>query len=185
MTMEPHDFWQEILPPDASASLSGDADYTATLADGRRLRLPIRPLPDGRHGLASLIINQASFAVLDALATDLAAHLADFEPDVVVGLPTLGLTLAAEVARKLGHTRYVPLGTSRNFWYAEALSVPLSSVTTPDQVKRLYTAKNQPEGSKPFGNQLLLHDGELPKLGRRTENLVKFASAYPFRVRTH
>ncbi|WP_211253669.1 phosphoribosyltransferase [Haematobacter massiliensis] len=136
--MEPHDFWQEILPPDASASLPGDTYYTATLADGRRLRLPIRPLPDGRHGLASLIINQASFAVLDALATDLAAHLADFEPDVVVGLPTLGLTLAAEVARKLGHTRYVPLGTSRKFWYAEALSVPLSSVTTPDQVKRLY-----------------------------------------------
>lgn len=76
--------------------------------------------------------------MLDALAGALADRIAAFRPYVVAGLPTLGLTLAAEVARKLGHTRYVPLGTSRKFWYDEALSVPLSSITTPDQVKRLY-----------------------------------------------
>ena len=64
--------------------------------------------------------------------------LAPFEPDVVAGLPTLGLTLASAVARKLGHSRYVPLGTSRKFWYVDDLSVPLSSITTPDQKKRLY-----------------------------------------------
>ncbi len=56
----------------------------------------------------------------------------------MVGLPTLGLTLAAAVAQKLGHPRFVPLGTSRKFWYREELSVPLSSITTPDQSKRLY-----------------------------------------------
>lgn len=100
--------------------------------------LPIRPLADGRHALASLIVNQASFSVLDALAEDLAEKLAAFRPDVVAGLPTLGLTLAAEVARKLGHSRYVPLGTSRKFWYQEELSVPISSITTPGQEKRLY-----------------------------------------------
>jgi adenine/guanine phosphoribosyltransferase-like PRPP-binding protein len=61
-----------------------------------------------------------------------------FEPDVVVGLPTLGLTLASEVAKKLGHSRYVPLGTSKKFWYDETLSVSLSSITTPEQMKRLY-----------------------------------------------
>ncbi len=55
-----------------------------------------------------------------------------------MGLPTLGLTLAAAVAQKLGHARYVPLGTSRKFWYEDALSVPLSSITTPEQAKRLY-----------------------------------------------
>ena len=52
--------------------------------------------------------------------------------------PTLGLTLAAAVARDLGFARYVPLGTSRKFWYEEELSVPLSSITTPEQQKRLY-----------------------------------------------
>ena len=46
-------------------------------------------------------------------------------------------TFAAAVARHLGHSRYVPLGTSRKFWYLEELSVPMSSITT-KQEKRLY-----------------------------------------------
>ena len=46
-------------------------------------------------------------------AEDLAARLRPFSPEVVVGLPTLGLTLAAAVAERLGHARYVPCGTSR------------------------------------------------------------------------
>jgi hypothetical protein len=45
--------------------------------------LPIRKLADGRHGLASLIINQASFAVQHSLATDLPQRIEGFEPDVV------------------------------------------------------------------------------------------------------
>lgn len=138
-TFAPHEFWQVLYPP-RSFDPDGNHEtfYPATLTGGRQICLPIRPLSDGKHALASLIVNQASFAVVEALADDLAEKLIPFAPDVVVGLPTLGLTLAAEVARKLGHGRYVPLGTSRKFWYDEALSVPLSSVTTPDQVKRLY-----------------------------------------------
>jgi len=122
------------LPPDAAT----DGGYPARFDDGRILMLPVRPLPDSRHALASLVINQASFAVVDALASALARKLAAFSPEVIVGLPTLGLTLAAAVAQRLGHSRYVPLGTSAKFWYREELSVPLSSVTTPDQRKRLF-----------------------------------------------
>ncbi|ODS54643.1 MAG: phosphoribosyltransferase [Agrobacterium sp. SCN 61-19] len=137
--MQPHDFWQETYPPASFDPKGGHSNfYPATLADGRQIRLPIRPLSDGRHALASLIVNQASFTVLDALADDLAGQLALLEPDVVVGLPTLGLTLASAVAQKLGHRRYVPLGTSKKFWYFDELSVPLKSITTPDQEKRLY-----------------------------------------------
>ncbi|MBO3760485.1 phosphoribosyltransferase [Ciceribacter sp. L1K22] len=137
--MQPHDFWQDILPPKSFDPARGHADfYPATFADGRQICLPIRPLSDGRHALASLIVNQASFAVVDALAEDLAGRLSPLRPEIVVGLPTLGLTLASAVAQKLGHRRYVPLGTSRKFWYSDALSVPLSSITTPDQQKRLY-----------------------------------------------
>ena len=128
------DFWQEILAPDASV----EGGYPARLDDGRILLLPIRPLPDGKRALASLIINQASFAVVDALATDLAEKLGVFAPEIIVGLPTLGLTLASVVAQKLGHARYIPLGTSAKFWYSAELSVPLSSITTPDQQKRLF-----------------------------------------------
>ncbi|MDX0652137.1 phosphoribosyltransferase [Sinorhizobium medicae] len=137
--MEPHEFWQELFPP---ATFSGHGrfrtSFPANLADGRQILLPIRPLSDGKHALASLIVNQASFEVQDALAEELAARLSAFEPEIVAGLPTLGLTLAVAVARKLGHKRYVPLGTSRKFWYVEDLSVPLSSITTPGQKKRLY-----------------------------------------------
>jgi adenine/guanine phosphoribosyltransferase-like PRPP-binding protein len=132
--MNPESFWQEILPPDAPAV----GGYPARFEDGRILLLPIRPLPDGKRALASLIVNQASFAVVDALAASLARHLAAFAPDLVVGLPTLGLTLASAVAQKLGHSRYVPLGNSAKFWYSTGLSVPISSVTTPDQQKRLF-----------------------------------------------
>ncbi len=136
--MQPHDFWQTIHPVEAQVEAGPFAEaYPARFADGRHLLLPIRPLADGRHGLASLIVNQASFAVLSALADDLAARLRPFSPDVVVGLPTLGLTLAAAVAARLGHSRYVPCGTSRKFWYVEELSVPMSSVTT-HHLKRLY-----------------------------------------------
>lgn len=137
--MQPHDFWQKVHPAGDIAVTNGfEGAFPATLSDGRQLLLPIRPLSDGVHALASLIVNQASFAVVDALAEDLAARLRPFSPEVVVGLPTLGLTLAAEVARKLGHERYVPLGTSRKFWYEDRLSIPMSSITTPEQAKRLY-----------------------------------------------
>ncbi len=133
--MADEDFWQAILPPGTPAPPGAHA---ATLPDGRVLMLPVRKLKNGQGTLASLIINQASFAVVEALASALAERLATYQPDIVAGLPTLGLTLAAAVAQKLGHPRYVPLGTSEKFWYRPELSVPISSVTTPDQEKRLF-----------------------------------------------
>jgi adenine/guanine phosphoribosyltransferase-like PRPP-binding protein len=139
--MQPHDFWQEIHPPGTFERLPVEGHrgfFPAEFEDGRQLRLPIRELADGEHALASLIINQAGFVVEEALCASLAEKLRHFEPEVVVGLPTLGLTLASGTAKKLGHGRYVPLGTSRKFWYREDLSVPMTSITSPEQVKRLY-----------------------------------------------
>ena len=56
-----------------------------TKIGGEKLMLPIRPQPDGVHGLASFIVNQASFAVQNKLADLLATQLAAFRPAVVVG----------------------------------------------------------------------------------------------------
>lgn len=136
--MQFHEFWQSISPRSEN-SLGGPFSgyYPAPLDGDTELRLPIRVLPDGDHALCSLIINQASFPVVDMLAERLKRQLERFEPDLIVGLPTLGLTLADAVARKLGHPRYIACGTSRKFWYEDRLSVPLASVTTPDE-KRLY-----------------------------------------------
>ncbi|MCO5160423.1 MAG: phosphoribosyltransferase [Mesorhizobium sp.] len=141
MSYESHAYWQEIR---AAGGFSGEVAgglshlFAASLPDGREIALPIRVLPSGDRAVASLIVNQASFAVEDALAEAMAHAALDFAPDVVVGVPTLGLPLAANVARRLGHPRMVALGTSRKFWYDESLSEPLRSITSPGDGKRIY-----------------------------------------------
>jgi adenine/guanine phosphoribosyltransferase-like PRPP-binding protein len=142
LTIEPHSFWQQIVPPGTHDSNPAEGfrdGYPAELGDGQQLLLPIRVLPgDGTRAVASLIINQASFAVEDVLAEQLARLLAPFGPQVVIGVPTLGLPLANNVARRLGHSRMVALGTSRKFWYEEALSEPISSITSPGAGKTMF-----------------------------------------------
>lgn len=96
-----------------------------------------------RQAVASLLVNQASLTVVDELGRLLAQALAPLAPEVLVGLPTLGLTLAAATARALGHARYVPLGTSRKFWYDEALGADVTSITSPDRAKRIYLDPHQ------------------------------------------
>lgn len=134
--MRGHEFWQGFS--DRAPPAPWTSAYPAWLRDGRILMLPIRPLAGTRNAIASLILNQASFAVEAALAGLLADRLSGHAPEVVVGLPTLGLSLARAVAERLGHARYVPLGTSRKFWYNDDLSVPISSITTVDAARRLY-----------------------------------------------
>lgn len=142
MTPAPHEFWQELHPAGTFADTPGTIHhgfYPARLPDGRQLCLPIRVLPGARdRAVASLIVNQASFAVEDALADAMAAIWRDAGAQVVVGVPTLGLPLANALARRLGHARMVPLGTSRKFWYEDRLSEPLKSITTPGGGKDIY-----------------------------------------------
>jgi adenine/guanine phosphoribosyltransferase-like PRPP-binding protein len=130
-------FWQEFCHVPAPGPPYGDR-FSVELAPGQFLTLPIRPLPDGQTAVASLIANQASFTVIDALTVRMVRLAAPLRPEVVVGLPTLGLAFAPGVARGLGHANFVPLGYSRKFWYQEAMSVPIRSITTPGDGKRLY-----------------------------------------------
>jgi adenine/guanine phosphoribosyltransferase-like PRPP-binding protein len=142
LPLEPHQYWQEMVlagAGEATLAAGYSESYPARLKDGRHLLLPIRVLPgDGTRAVASLIINQASFAVEEALAEALAGELRPFAPEIIMGVPTLGLSPAANVARQLGHKRMVPLGTSRKFWYREELSEPISSITSPGQTKSVF-----------------------------------------------
>jgi adenine/guanine phosphoribosyltransferase-like PRPP-binding protein len=138
-------YWQRLIPageaPQAGAPWRHG--YPARLPDSRVLMLPIRQLAsEPAHAVASLIVNQASLEVVDTLAAMLADRLSAFAAEHVIGLPTLGLALAPGVTRALGHARYVPLGYSRKFWYEEALSVPVVSITTPVPGKRVYLDPN-------------------------------------------
>ncbi|MEM7445191.1 MAG: phosphoribosyltransferase [Pseudomonadota bacterium] len=137
--IDPLDYWQDLLPPGGAVGPISENTFIARLPNGQGLLLPIRRPPSRPdNGLASLIINQASLAVEKTLCSALADRLADERPDIIVAVPTLGLIAGRGVAGALGHPRYAPLGTSRKFWYDEALSVPLRSITSPDQAKRLY-----------------------------------------------
>ncbi len=146
-------FWQQLLTPEALAAQSEFSrmaphryGYPVQLPDGRYLVLPIRKVA-GAEGLAvaSLISNQASFEVVRVLATAMVQLARQLPCDVVVGLPTLGLVYAPLVAEGLGFSRYVPMGYSRKYWYDDALSVAVQSLTTPTQPKRLFLDPNQLE----------------------------------------
>ena len=133
-------YWQDLTPEVPArfpATPPYRFGYPATLPCGRVLVLPLRELPDGDRAVASLIANQASNLVVAALADHMATQARTFDAEIVVGLPTLGLAFASEVAERLGQPRYVPLGYSRKFWYDDALSKPVSSITSPDAGKKL------------------------------------------------
>lgn len=133
-------YWQELtakIPARFDASPPYRFGYPVRLPCGRFLILPLRRLPDGDRAVASLIANQASNVVVAALADHMAERARELDAEVVVGLPTLGLAFASLVAERLGQPRYLPLGYSRKFWYDDALSEPVSSITSPEAGKQL------------------------------------------------
>ena len=133
-------YWQDLtpeIPARFSATPPYRFGYPVTLPCGRILVLPLRRLPDGDRAVASLIANQASNLVVAALADHMATQARAFDAAIIVGLPTLGLAFASLVAERLGQPRYVPLGYSRKFWYDDALSEPVTSITSPEAGKKL------------------------------------------------
>jgi adenine/guanine phosphoribosyltransferase-like PRPP-binding protein len=129
-------FWQQFEPYQPPADGLVHDRYVARMPDGSGLALPLRDL--GEIAVAGLISNQASFEVVERIADWLAQAAATLGVEVVAGLPTLGHIFAYLVARRLGHANWVALGTTRKLWYDEALSVPLSSVTSPTAGRRLW-----------------------------------------------
>jgi adenine/guanine phosphoribosyltransferase-like PRPP-binding protein len=133
-------YWQELtteIPVRFSATPPYRFGYPVNLPCGRILVLPLRQLPDGHRAVASLIANQASNTVVAALADHIATQARALDAEVIVGLPTLGLAFASLVAERLGQPRYVPLGYSRKFWYDDALSESVTSITSPEAGKLL------------------------------------------------
>lgn len=108
------------------------------LADGCHLSLPLTPLPGGERAVALLMSNQTSFEVERNIVERMSEKARAAAPEVVVGIPTLGLAYARPVAEAIGLADFVALGHSRKFWYDDALSEPVVSSTSPDQSKRLY-----------------------------------------------
>lgn len=115
-----------------------ESRYPVRLRDGSSLDLPLQPLPGGQEAIALLMSYQTSFVVEERICERLVGLVQDLGGDMIVGIPTMGLTYARSVAVRLGLPDYVALGLSRKFWYDEALSEPVLSSTSPGQLKRLY-----------------------------------------------
>jgi adenine/guanine phosphoribosyltransferase-like PRPP-binding protein len=135
-------YHDRIIPAAALPALPGppyhDA-YPIKLTDGDWALLPFLALPpDFSTAIAYLCITENSFALEDRLSTAMADLARPLKADIVVGMPTLGMVLAASVGRKLGHEYYVPLSYSRKFWFEDELSIPVNSITTPVQPKIVY-----------------------------------------------
>ncbi len=128
-------FWQAFTSPRPRPATWTDR-YDAAMPDGTVLVLPLRDL--GTHAVAGLIVNQASFAVSDQLCRWMAQTVAADGVEVVVGLPTLGHVVGQGVARALGHPNWVAPGSTRKLWYADTLSVPTASVTSPQAGRRMW-----------------------------------------------
>jgi adenine/guanine phosphoribosyltransferase-like PRPP-binding protein len=137
-------YWQALLPeiPEPLRAPPFRFGYPVRLPDGRVLVLPLRQLPDGDRAVASFLANHASHGVVEAIAAAMTELARPAGNTVVVGLPTLGLALAPLVAAGLGAPRFVPLGYSRKYWYVDALSEPVRSITSPDGGKRLFLDPN-------------------------------------------
>ena len=113
--------------------------FPVRLPDGDWALLPFLALPpDFDTAIAYLCITENSFDLEDRLSSAMADLVRPLQPDIVVGMPTLGMVLAASVGKKLGHPHYVPLSYSRKFWFEDALSIPVNSITTPVQPKMVY-----------------------------------------------
>ncbi|RDW75751.1 putative phosphoribosyltransferase protein [Coleophoma crateriformis] len=138
-------YWQELLPQTSTQNQPPPWKYgvPVTLPDSQVLVLPIRQLKSSpEHGVASLLVNHASIEVVEVLGRMLGEKIKETVGDeevMVVGLPTLGLSLAPIIAKAVGLKRYVPLGYSHKFWYSEKLSTSVSSITSPGlNQKRVY-----------------------------------------------
>lgn len=137
--------------------------YRVTLDDGSQMDLPIKSAPNGRTAIALLMSNQLPFSVEEALAQRLYEKILPLAPDVIVGVPTLGLHYARLIAEALGHDSYVALGQSRKFWYSDEYSEPASSITALGTNRRLYMDPSLVERVK--GKRVLLVDDVVTTAG--------------------
>ena len=118
--------------------------YPALISQHFVLPLPIRALTaNPQLAVASLIANQATFEVIDFLTQEMGKIAQECNAQRILGLPTLGMVFAPGVAKYLGHQRWVPMGYSRKFWYDEALSTSVSSITSPSINKKIYLDPHQ------------------------------------------
>jgi adenine/guanine phosphoribosyltransferase-like PRPP-binding protein len=100
-----------------------------TAVGSQTLELPLVPLSD-ELTIALLICVDHGVAFAEAAGWELAALLAEFDPEIVVSVATMGIPLAIEVTRALGLDDYVILHKTPKTHLGESLAEPVRSITT-------------------------------------------------------
>lgn len=103
---------------------------------GMTIDLPIVPIkPDFAISLMMVIDLGVRFGA--HVGEKLAQKLASLKPDVVVGTATLGIPIAIEVTRALGHDKYVILQKSPKIHLGDALVQNITSITSKGEQRLL------------------------------------------------
>jgi adenine/guanine phosphoribosyltransferase-like PRPP-binding protein len=116
--------------------------HRATIGS-QQLDLDIVPVAD-EVAIALLMTVDRGVRFNTTAGEDLAAALAPLAPDVVVGTATLGIPVAFEVSRALELDDVVILQKTRKVHLGDALSEPLTSITTTGSQSLLLDRRRAP-----------------------------------------
>lgn len=105
--------------------------------------LPLIPLGE-RTAISLLMTIDHGVGFGEAAGADLAGLLADTRPEVIASAATLGIPVAIEVSRHLGLDDYLILQKTQKVHLADALSEPLSSITTEGSQRLLLDRRRIP-----------------------------------------
>ena len=102
--------------------------YPVDIGSQRR-ELPLVPVSDS-VAISLLMTIDVPLSFVSTAGAELAELLAPSEPEVIVTAATLGIPVASEVAKALGHDEVVVLQKTPKIHLDDALVEPLSSITT-------------------------------------------------------
>ena len=102
--------------------------FTAQVG-GEEIDLPLMQAGPDR-AIALLMVIDRGLAFVERMGRKLAAEFEALQPDIVVGSATLGIPVAMEVTRALGHDQYVILQKSPKFHLSDALVEEVRSTTS-------------------------------------------------------
>ena len=103
----------------------------------QELRIPVVPLADDL-GIALLISVDHGVGFAERAGAELARELEPLGVEIVVSVATMGIPLAIEVTRALGLDDYVILHKTPKIHLRDALSEPVTSITTAGRQRLLF-----------------------------------------------
>jgi adenine/guanine phosphoribosyltransferase-like PRPP-binding protein len=104
-------------------------DHYRVSIGSQRIDLPLVPIAEDT-AISLLMTIDRGVGFMERAGAELADALGDVRPEIIASAATLGIPVAIEVTRALGLDDYLILQKTPKIHLADALSEPLSSITT-------------------------------------------------------